>query len=54
MSGAGDRAIRVISETASEKGFDLVAEKGYLKSLSTPIAAENITKLVLEQMGNAS
>jgi hypothetical protein len=55
MSGAGDRAIRAIGEAAAEQGYDLVAEQGYLKSLSKPVAASNITKIILERMaGGAS
>ena len=54
MSQAGDRAIRVISETADAEGYDLVTQKGYLKSLSKPIKAANITKLVLDLMREES
>jgi len=46
MSKASDHAVRVICEFAEESDYDLVVEKGYLESLTTPIPSENITNLI--------
>lgn len=50
MSQASDRAVRAIIEVGRGAEFDLVAAKGYLASLETPIQAEDLTELVLKNL----
>ena len=48
MSQASDRAVSVIAEVGKESEYDLIAAAGYLGSLDPPIAADDVTALVLE------
>ncbi len=48
MSQASDRAVGVIADVGKETEYDLIAAAGYLGSLDPPIAADDVTALVLE------
>ncbi|MBP8129383.1 MAG: hypothetical protein KA184_07345 [Candidatus Hydrogenedentes bacterium] len=50
MSQASDHAVRVIVEVGQMREYDLVAAKGYLASLETPIQADDLTTMVLERL----
>lgn len=50
VSQANDRVYRAISDVASESGYDLVAEKGYLGSLDPAVSSTDITKEVIEKI----
>lgn len=49
-SGASNRALDLIKQVGKETDYDLIAMKGYLGSLPTPIPAEDITKAVLKKL----
>ncbi len=50
LSQASDRVVRTISQVAQETDCDLIASRGYLASLETPIPAEDITQLLLDNL----
>ena len=50
LSQATDTARRALENTASEKNYDFVSQKGYLNSLTKPISVPNITDFVLEKL----
>ncbi|MFA6241449.1 MAG: hypothetical protein WC655_10990 [Candidatus Hydrogenedentales bacterium] len=54
MSQASDRVVKAISQVGQETEYDLIAAQGYLGGLKPPIAAEDITPLVLEVMNKSS
>lgn len=50
MSQASDRSARAIAQVGQDTEYDLIAAQGYLGSLKPAIPAEDITKLILEQL----
>lgn len=50
LSQASDHAVHLIVEVIRETDYDLVAAKGYLGSLETPIQAEDLTDAVLQRL----
>lgn len=50
LSQASDKALNAISKAAASGDYDLIAEKGYLGSLSTPVNCPDITESVIEQL----
>lgn len=47
---AKTRALRAVDAVAEDSEYDLIAEKGYLGNLKSPIVAEDITKQVLKEL----
>lgn len=50
MSQASDRSTRAIVEVGQNTEYDLIAVRGYLASLTPAIPADDLTKLVLNQL----
>ena len=50
LSQASDRVVRSISQVGQKTEYDLIAARGYLSSLDSPIHAEDVTKLLLENL----
>lgn len=50
MSQASDRTTRAIAQVGQDTEYDLIAAHGYLGSLKPPIAADDITDLILKQL----
>lgn len=52
MSQASDRTTRAISQVGQDTEYDLIVAQGYLASLEPAIPAEDITELILEELGD--
>lgn len=50
LSQASDKALIAISKAAASGDYDLIAEKGYLGSLSSPVDCPDITDIVIDQL----
>jgi len=50
LSKASDHAVRLIREAGQESEYDLIVASGYLNSLEQPIAADDLTKVVLDRL----
>lgn len=50
LSQASDKALNAISKAAATGHYDLIAEKGYLGTLATPVSCPDITETVIEQL----
>ena len=50
LSKATDRAIEAIAGVAEDEAYDLIAARDYLKDLKPKVAAEDITKTVIENI----
>lgn len=52
MSQASDRTTRAISQVGQDTEYDLIVAQGYLASLEPAIPAEDITGLILKELGD--
>jgi len=50
ISKASDQAAKVVADVGNETDYDLIADLGYLGSLTDPIDATDVTDLVLEKL----
>jgi len=50
LSQASDRVVRTITQVGQQTNCDLITSRGYLASLDTPIPAEDITQLLLDNL----
>lgn len=50
LSQASDRVVRAISDVGKATDYDFIAAAGYLDGLETPIAADDVTHLVLDKL----
>jgi len=51
-SNATDRVYRAITKYSENSDYDLIANKGYLGGLSTPIDADDVTKALKKLVSN--
>jgi len=51
-SNATDRVYRAINDYSESSGYDLIANKGYLGGLSTPVEARDVTNAVKKLVSN--
>ena len=50
LSQASDRVVRAISQVGQKSDYNLIAARGYLMGLDTPIQAEDMTQLLLTNL----
>src|SRR5690606_26613265 len=54
LNQATDRATRAITEVGQDTEYDLIAQRGYLASLTPAIAADDVTQLVVSKVEGAT
>ena len=54
LNQATDRATRAITEVGQDTEYDLIAQRGYLASLTPAVAADDVTDLVVSKVEGAA
>lgn len=54
LNQATDRATRAITEVGQDTEYDLIAQRGYLASLTPAIPADDVTQLVVSKVEGAT